>query len=67
MGLRGDVEEVGPDVAAGGGGELGVLHGDVNAGLEGRVDVFHAVGRQEKYPFIVLEDSQKDCGGERRG
>jgi hypothetical protein len=65
VGLRGDVEEVGPDVAAGGRGEFGVLHRDVNARLEGRVDVFHAVGREEKYSFIVLEDPQKDCDGEK--
>lgn len=47
MGLGGDREEVGPDVAAGGGGEFGVFHGDVDAGLEGRVDVLDAIGRKE--------------------
>lgn len=40
-----DGEEIGPNVAAGGGGEFVICHRDVNAGLEGGVDVFDAVGR----------------------
>ena len=50
-------------MAAGGGGEVGVLHGDVDPGLECWIDVFDAVGGEEEDAFVVFEDAEEDCDG----
>lgn len=63
VGLRRDSQEVGPDVAAGGAAEFGVFHRDVDAGLEGGVDVFDAVGGEEEDSFVVFEDAEEDWRG----
>ena len=49
-----------PDVAAAGGRQGGVLHADVDAGVEGVVDVADAVGGEEEDALVVLEDAQED-------
>ena len=60
MALGRGVEEIDPDVAARGFAELAVAHADVDAGLEGGVDVVDAVGSEEEDAFVVLEDAEED-------
>lgn len=48
-------------MAAGGNGEIGVLHGDVDAGLESRVDVVDAVGGEEEDALVVFQHAEQDC------
>ena len=57
----GSREEVAPDMSAGGNGEIGVLHGDVDAGLEGRVDVVDAVGGEEEDALVVFQHAEENC------
>ena len=42
------------------GAEVVVLHADVDAGLEGGVDVVDAVGGEEEDAFVVFEDAEED-------
>lgn len=53
-------DEVGPDLAAGRGGEDFVVEGDVDAGFEGWVEGFDAVGGQEHDAFVVFEEAEED-------
>jgi len=53
-------DEVGPDLAAGGLGEDFVVEGDVDAGFEGGVEGFDAVGGQEHDAFVVFEEAEED-------
>ena len=54
------LQEHGPDGLAGLVGELGVTEGDVDAGLEGVVEGFDAVGGEEEDALEVLEQAQED-------
>ena len=47
-------------MAAGGKGEVLVSHGDVDARLEGGVDVVDAVGGEEEDSLVVFEDTEED-------
>ena len=47
-------------MATGRGVEFAVLHADVDAGLEGGVDVVDAVGGEEEDPLVVFEDAEED-------
>ena len=58
--LGAGVDEILPHVPPAGRGERLVAHGDVDARLEGRVDVVDAVRGQEKDALVVLEDAQED-------
>ena len=60
LAIGGTVEEVDPDVSARGCAEVVVLHADVDAGLEGGVDVVDAVGGEEEDAFVVFEDAEED-------
>ena len=54
-------EEHGPDAALGFEGELAVFEAEVDAGLEGRVEVFDAVGGEEEDALEVFEQAQEDA------
>ena len=60
LALGSSVEEIDPDVPTRGPAELVVPHADVDAGLEGGVDVVDAVGGEEEDAFVVLEDAEED-------
>lgn len=59
--MRPSSEEVAPNMAAGGNGEVVIVHGDVDAGLEGRVDVVDAVGGEEEDALVVFQHVEKNC------
>lgn len=48
-------------MAAGRGGEVLIFHADVDARLEGGVDVLDPVGGEEKNAFVVFKDAEEDC------
>ena len=50
-----------PDLPSARGVERRILHADVDAGVEGVVDVADAVCRQEENPLVVLEHAQEDA------
>jgi hypothetical protein len=56
----GDGEKVAPNVAPRGGGELGIVDSDVDAGAECSVEGLNAVGSEEKDAFVVFEDTEED-------
>lgn len=60
-GLAGDGEKVAPDVTPRGGGELGVVDRDVDAGVECGVEGLNAVGSEEKDAFVIFQDAEEDC------
>ena len=54
-------EKHGEDAALGFEGQLAVFEAEVDAGLEGRVEVFHAVGGEEEDALEVFEQAQEDA------
>ena len=60
LAIEGRTEKIDPNMSARGCAEFVILHADVDARLESRIDVVDSVGGEEENAFVVFQYAKED-------